>query len=158
MYGHTYLWVDGSSKIVILKQGWFCVMDAYRDPEKVGASPAQISRFQELRLFMPFPYFHSAAINFCLGAVIYYDMTLIGSPAKPLTAELADLHHRYAGCDVSILPSSVISDIVSDPAALQNLNLIKYLGYGGSRMNGSLGDLLSRKTHSFSVLGLTEVE
>lgn len=148
----------GLPKVVTIKQGWFCVLDAYRDLENVGASPAQMLRFQELRLFMPFPYFHSAAMNFCLGAVIYYDMTLIGSPAKPLTAELADLHHQHAGCDVSILTSSVIGDIVSDPAALQNLNLLKYLGYGGSRMNASLGDLLSRKTHLFSVLGLTEVD
>ena len=147
----------GIPKIVTIKQGWFCVLDAYRDLNRLGASPAQFSRFQGLRLFMPFPYFHSASINFCLGAVVYFNMTLIGPPAKRLTAELANMYHQYAGCDVSTLASSVLRDVVSNRTAYQNLDKVRYLGYGGSKLSTSIGGPLAEKTHVFSVIGLTEV-
>lgn len=106
---------------------------------------------------MPFPYFHSACLSFALAAVIYSNMTLVCPPTKPLTSELADLYHQHTGCDISMLPSSIHSDILGDNKTYQNLTKIKYLGYGGSKMSSSLGEPLLRKTHLFGFLGLTEL-
>ena len=147
----------GIPKIVVIKQGWFSVLDAYQTLTELGAAPTQLSRFAGLRLFMPFPYFHSAAINMCLALPVFLDMTLICSPAKPLTADLADRYHQHAGCDVSMLPMSVLQDIVSDHSAYQNLEKVKHLGYGGSKIGGNLGKSLAEKTFLFSFIGLTEV-
>lgn len=147
----------GIPKIVTLKQGWFSVLDAYQNLTGLGAAPAQLSRFADLRLFMPFPYFHTASVGLCLALPVFFDMTLICPPPKPLTADLADQYHRYADCDVSMLPMSVLQDIVSDRSAYQNLEKVKYLGYGGSKIGSSLGRSLAEKTYLFSFIGLTEV-
>ena len=147
----------GIPKVVVIKQGWFSALDAYRNLTGLGAAPAQLSRFAGLRFFMPFPYFHSASINLCLALPIFHDMTLICSPAKPLTADLANQYHQHADCDVSMLPMSVLQDIGSDLSAYLNLEKVKYLGYGGSKIGSSLGRALAEKTHLFSFIGLTEV-
>lgn len=147
----------GTPKVVTIKHGWFSAVDGFQNLAQREASPAQFSRFRGLRLFMPFPYFHSASICLSLGLIVFFDMTLICPPTKPLTAELADLYHQHADCDVSILPSSIIHDVASDCYKCENLGKVKYLGYGGSKMSSSLGKPLAEKTHLFSLLGLTEV-
>ncbi|KAL8790158.1 MAG: hypothetical protein Q9195_006485 [Heterodermia aff. obscurata] len=146
----------GIPKIVVVKQGWFSVLDAYQTLTGLGAAPSQLSRFAGLRLFMPFPYFHSASIGLCLALPVFLDMTLICPPAKPLTADLADQYHCHANCDVSMLPMSVLQDLNSDRPAYQNLEKVKYLGYGGSKISSGLGKSLAEKAYLFSFIGLTE--
>lgn len=119
----------GVPKVVYIKHGWFTVLDAYRNLESLGVSKMQLTRFEGLRLFIPFPFCHAAAIITSLAVGVYYDMTIIVAPNAPLTAELADLYHVHADVDVSVLPSSVLGDIVANPGLYQNLGKLKYIGY-----------------------------
>ena len=81
---------------------------------RLGVSKHGLSVFQGSRAFVPFPNFHAAGMIMNLGVAVFFQVKNVYAPETPLSAELADLYHKHANIQATLLPASIIKDLVGD--------------------------------------------
>ena len=147
----------GIPKPVTLTQGWFSVVDAFHDMSDMGVSLHGLSLFQGLRAFIPFPNFHAAAIIMNLGVSVFFDVTIVFAPEKPLSAELADMYHNHANVQATFLPASILRELMTEEESVRALERLQFVHYGGSALPLEVGEKLRHRVHLTAHFGITEV-
>ncbi|KZF22836.1 NRPS-like enzyme [Xylona heveae TC161] len=146
----------GFPKTVVMTNGTIAVIDAYQKISSLGAPPTIFDQLKNTKIFVPFPPFHSAGICMILPMTVYLEMTIVMAPAAPLTAEVADAVHTFSGAEGSVLPSSVLADLVKVPEFLQNMNRLKYVSFGGGPLPKEVGEAVRTVTRPINMIGATE--
>ena len=136
----------GLPKPVVLNHGTLGAQEAFaRIPSDSGA-PIVWSSFKGMRVFNPFPMFHTAGFGSILSA-IHCQFTTVLPPPVVLNAELANRVHVHGDVEVTCLPPTVLAEISRNPEFLNNLSRLKYVTYGGGALPRDVGKLsLSRRT------------
>lgn len=147
----------GLPKLVVIPHGTVASIDAWHLIPSQGAPPTIISSFSGIRLFMPFPPFHAAGLYMMLPLAIFCNMTVVLPPTAPLTAEIADSIHTSASVEGTILPASVLTEIVKDPKFFQNLQNLDFVAFGGAPLPKEVGDAVKTKSWPINWLGATEL-
>lgn len=147
----------GIPKCIILRHGWFAVIDAYRRLPEFGASSSDLSILQDQRALIPLPNFHVMAIIIKVVYAGYYEMTMVEFPSGPVTPELIDYYHCHANIHSTFLVPSLARELVEVPSFWEHLRNIQNLFYGGSAMSEELGRKISKNVRVRSAFGMTEV-
>lgn len=143
----------GTPKVVTIRHGYATTVDGqFLAPE--GYDVALYSANQ--RVFNPFPPFHMAGLMWSLPVVVFIESTIVLPPPQPITAEIANSIHEMKAVDWSMLPPSIIVDLVKNEAAVENLRHLKGLRYAGGPLPKATGDLLAGFVTLLSSLGSTE--
>ncbi|RGP62903.1 acetyl- synthetase [Fusarium sporotrichioides] len=112
--------------------------------------------FADSRYFLGMPCYHSAGIWFALFLPIYLNSTVVYGPSdRPLTATIADAVHKHGHVNGGFYPPSVLEEIVSTQA-LNAVNQLDFMAFGGGPISQSAGDELSRRTTLHNFIGFTE--
>lgn len=100
--------------------------------------------------------FQSAGIWFALFLPVYLASTVVYGPGdKPLTSAIADAVHQFGRVNGGFYPPSVLEDIVKS-RALNGVNHLDFMAFGGGPISQSAGDELSRRTVLHNFIGFTE--
>lgn len=145
-------------KIVVQNHGTVAAVDAWHLIPFQGATPTIISSFRGIRKFMPFPAFHAAGIGMMLPLAVFCDMVTVLPPSKtPLTAEIANLCHVNGNVQGTILPASVLTEMVRNPEYLENLRDLNFVAFGGAPLPKEIGDIVKTVSWPVNWLGATEM-
>ncbi|KAF2210351.1 hypothetical protein CERZMDRAFT_99415 [Cercospora zeae-maydis SCOH1-5] len=140
----------GNPKIVHIKHGLVSAVDTYR----ILQHP---TRFVNDRIFVPFPPFHLAGLNYGLPIALWYDATMVLPPAgAPLSAELCHTVHLHGRAEHSMLTPSLINEFAKNDTWRAQLGRLKSLTYSGGPLADDVADMLSKYTKLNSSMGATE--
>lgn len=140
----------GNPKIVHIKHGLVSAVDTYRMLQHP-------TRFVNDRIFVPFPPFHLAGLNYGLPIALWYDATVVLPPVgAPLSAELCHTVHLHGQARHSMLTPSLISELAKNDTWRAQLGHLKSLTYSGGPLSDDVADQLSELTQLTSSLGATE--
>jgi acyl-coenzyme A synthetase/AMP-(fatty) acid ligase len=106
---------------------------------------------------MYFLYFHAGGLTFNLFPALY-DMTLVlGHPDVPMAAHYVSQLLEWSIITPILTPPSILEDLSKDQAALELLDKLNHIGYGGGPLKPDVGNKLAQLVpHLFSYIGATE--
>ena len=125
-----------------LKHGSFSALDGFQllKDNKLG------QRIGSRRILVGFPPFHVAGISYGLAAPIWVDCTIVLPPAVPLSAELIHSMHLTANIDVTMLPSSLVTDLAENPEHLATLTTLDGVSFAGGPLPEAVGEKIAQPT------------
>ena len=144
----------GLPKPVSLNHGTLAHHDLFLNARLLGGKALNLARFSGKRVLFCLPQFHSAAV--CFLAFSVYSNTIPVLSPSPVTAELVNEAHLYAGVDASFLGPSTLTDIVHNPEYFKNLQRLRYVTFGGSPLPQEIGNKIKDLAHLFVCFGTTE--
>ena len=148
----------GVPKVVVQTHGTVATVDAWQLIPSQGESPTIIDSFRGIRKFTPFPAFHAAGLGMMLPLAVFCNMVPVLPPTKtPLTAEIANLCHIFGNVQGTILPASVLTEMVREPEYLENLRSLKFVAFGGAPLPKEIGDIVKTVSWPVNWLGATEM-
>ena len=150
---HTY-GSTGLQEPVALNHGTLAAHDLFLNARSLGGKALNLARFSGKRVLFGLPQFRSAAV--CFLAFSVYSTTIPVLPPSPVSAELVNEAHLYAGVDASFLAPSTLADLVRNPEYLDNLTRLRYVTFGGSPLPQEVGDKVKDLAHLFVSFGTTE--
>lgn len=143
----------GQPKIVPVKHGMISAVDTYHLSPKSNL----MQRYGNMRIFIPFPPFHIAGINFSLPIIAWVDRTVVLPPqGVPITADLIHAVHTHGNVEHSILAPLLVADLTRNKKYLDGLGGLKGLTFSGSPLSKEAADLASSKVKLGSSMGATE--
>ncbi len=83
-------------------------------------------------------------------------VAVLGPPGKPAVAEVADQVLRYSSANSAFLPPSLWEEIARDPIKLKTLSNLDTVYYGGSPLERSAGEKISKHVFIQPFIGTTE--
>ncbi|KAI0018397.1 hypothetical protein F4780DRAFT_794633 [Xylariomycetidae sp. FL0641] len=107
------------------------------------------------RVYAIFPLFHCGGIHMVLPGPVYCNYTAVLGPYPP-SAEVINDVHLYGNVQCTSLPAVSLIDLVKTPEHLETLGNLEHVGYGGSPLPKSVGDLVATKTRLTTTFGSTE--
>ncbi len=145
-------------KIVVQTHGTVAAVDAWHLIPFQGAHPTIISSFAGIRKFMPFPAFHAAGHGMMLPLAVFCEMVPVLPPSNvPLTGEIANLCHLNGNVQGTILPASVLTEMIRTPEYLENLRDLNFVAFGGAPLPKEIGDVVKTVSWPVNWLGATEM-
>ena len=144
----------GLPKPVVLNHGTLAHHDLFLNAKSLGGKVLNVARFSGKRVLLCLPQFHSAAVCF-LAFSVYSNAIPVLSPS-PVSADLVNEAHLYAGVDASFLAPGTLADLVHNPEYLENLKRLRYVTFGGSPLSQEVGDKVKDLAHLFVSFGTTE--
>lgn len=149
----------GIPKPVLVTHGTFACNDAHQLIPSLGGKPTTVHYIARKRVFLAFPLFHSAALNFSLAFNVYGGVICVLPPPVPLTTDIVDQVHTFGNLHGSLLPPSTIVDLYNNSQHLSNmLQKLEFLAYVGGVLPVEVGDPLSAKTKLITLMGSTETK
>lgn len=143
----------GDPKVVVIKHGLVSAVDAYHLLEHNEVP----SRYGNMRVFIPFPPFHLAGLNYALPVMLWLDSTAVFPPAGSLiTADLVHNIHEHGQVEHSMLAPSLIGDLAKDEKWREDFRNLKGLTYSGGPLSDEVADMVSQYTRITSSMGATE--
>ncbi|USW56818.1 Putative AMP-dependent synthetase/ligase, short-chain dehydrogenase/reductase SDR, ANL [Septoria linicola] len=143
----------GTPKVVEIKHGLVSAVDAYHllDTNEVP------SRYGNMRVFIPFPPFHLAGLNYSLPVMLWLDSTAVFPPVGAMiTAELVHDIHTHGRIEHSMLAPSLIGELAKNDAWRPDFSGLKGLTYSGGPLSDEVADIVSEYTKITSSMGATE--
>ena len=143
----------GIPKLVTLRHGSFSAIDAMQTLEnddlahRLGGGK---------RVFSSFPQFHVAGITYNLAGPCWVDSTIVLPPPGPLDVEVVNTAHVSAKVGHSLLPPSVLVDIVKNEDYSRNLSALSGVLFAGGPLPQETGDFIASRTNLMSSIGTTE--
>ena len=83
-------------------------------------------------------------------------VAVIGPGDAPVTVEAAEQVQQFGHVDGVMYPPSLLEDFCRSSASLKSLGSMKFIFYGGSPLEKSAGEVLSKRAKLISLLGTTE--
>lgn len=122
----------GTPKMVTVKRGMTSTTDVYQKFLETNLMP----RYGNMRVFIPFPSFHIAGINFSLSKMCWVDSTYVLPPVNvPLTADLVHQMHVHGNVQHSTLAPSLIADLVKKPEYSDGLSRLSGWTFAGGPLS-----------------------
>lgn len=147
----------GTPTAVRVAHGTLACNDAHQLIPSLGGKPTTAHYIKGKRLFLAFPLFHAAAVNFTLGYGVYCGVICVLPPPEPLTAEVVDLVHTNGNLHGTLLPPSIIIDIYQNPEYFANMTeRLEFVAYVGGVLTKEIGDQISSKLRLITLMGSTE--
>ena len=143
----------GIPKLVTLRHGSFSAIDAM---QLLDTNDLARRLGGGLRVLCAFPPFHVAGLTYTLAAPCWVDCTVILPPPGPLTAEVVDKAHRIGAAEHSLLPPSLLVELVKNTDYRQHLSKLSGVMFAGGPLPHDTGDLVSTHTNLMSSIGTTE--
>ncbi|KAF2127401.1 MFS general substrate transporter [Dothidotthia symphoricarpi CBS 119687] len=143
----------GNPKVITLKHGLFATIDGW------GHLPGSqtIPLYGNKRLFSPFPPFHIAGFNYTVTVPCYVDSTAVLPPSGvPINTDLIHAIHTHGSVNSSILPPSIVQELVQNDEYYESLRRLDGLTFSGGPLSEHTADLVNRQTSLASSMGATE--
>ena len=149
----------GVPKPVFVSHGTFASNDAHQLIPSLGGNPTTVHMIRGKRMFLAFPLFHSASLNFAVGFSVFAGMTCVLPGPGPLTADTVNMVHTYGKVHGSLLPPSMIVDLYNKSEYLENMmQHLQFLAYVGGTLPKEVGDPISSKMRLITLMGSTETK
>ncbi|KAI9685329.1 MAG: putative NRPS-like protein biosynthetic cluster [Bogoriella megaspora] len=147
----------GLPKLVTLRHGIYTNMDTFQSVPRRGNGSTWHTELQNSRVFISMPPFHAAGLFMGLVPALYWGTTIVYGPSAPINVEIIDAIHECGSVDGTLLPSSLLVEIVNSPPSFDKLARLRFVGFAGSPLPQSTGDTLCQRIMTFSMYGSTEV-
>ncbi|KAM7205204.1 hypothetical protein V8F20_003341 [Naviculisporaceae sp. PSN 640] len=140
----------GLPKPIVCKQGMLAIGDKAHFPEVLRWNGyenflAGMAR-RAKRMFLPMPLYHAAGMYLSLLLVHYWDTPVaLGIPDRPISPDTIISCLRYNNCDSVIVPPATLEELSQDDNAINVLNKLEFVGFGGGNLAPESGHLLVRK-------------
>ena len=111
----------GIPKAVVMAHGTFTALDAHQLIPESGGAITTSEYLKGSRCFNGFPHYHTGFYLYLLGFGIFYNMTTVLAPPRPLTASLLNslqIHGAYTGL---VSPPSLLEDLAKDSVFLSDM-------------------------------------
>lgn len=152
----------GMPKPVVMTNGTLAVQDNDRNfPTVEGKTNHDLSIWdfhgEIQRTYSPFPLFHLGGLLYQIMLPIYTNsIPVYGPPLSPPTASLvAEILERQE-ISGSIMPPSLVEQLLHEPKGLAHLKKLRFLLYAGGPLSESAGNEVSKYTMLGQFYGSTE--
>ncbi|PVH72355.1 putative NRPS-like enzyme [Cadophora sp. DSE1049] len=152
----------GIPKPVVMTNGSFAVHDNDRNfPQVEGRTNYDLTIWdfhgKIQRTYSPFPLFHLGGFLYQIMLPIYTNsIPVYGPPLSPPTAALITEILERQDIRGSMMPPSLVEQLLHEPKSLAHLKKLKFLLYAGGPLSETAGDEMSKYTMLGQFYGSTE--
>ena len=147
----------GVPKVLVLTNGTVAAVDSYQIIPSLGGNPWHGLHWKGKRVFQSLPWFFAAGLFFSLTSAIYNDFIPVIVPEAPkITPELANGVHVHGNVEAGLFAPTTLVEIAKVPAYIENLQLLKFVTYGGGPLSCESARLICAKTRVSAAYGSTE--
>ncbi|KAL8965284.1 MAG: hypothetical protein Q9183_003931, partial [Haloplaca sp. 2 TL-2023] len=148
---------SGIPKPIVLNHGTLSAVDAYQMIPSLGGEEIIGPSLQGKRLFLGFPLFHAAGVQYVFGQGVYNGVIIVFPPALgPMTAETVHRSLKVSKAVTAALPPSLVVDLQQDSDYHDQIRSLDSLVYAGGPLPDRTGHEVSQLTKLTMLVGSTE--
>ncbi|KAK3492004.1 uncharacterized protein B0T23DRAFT_404154 [Neurospora hispaniola] len=136
----------GFPKPIVARQGMLAVADQFHNlpPREDGKLMWIVEMSKRAkRLMHPMPLFHAAAMYISMLMIHYWDTpAALGIGERPLSSDLVLDYIEYADVEGMVLPPAILEELSQDEKAIQSLQKLNFVSFGGGNLAPEAGDRL----------------